>query len=70
MPMIVIGTTGDPATPLAGTERMAAALRDGRLVIVDADTHTGYGENECIIDLVDRYLLDPTSAPTSGTRCD
>ncbi|MFM8267116.1 MAG: alpha/beta hydrolase [Ilumatobacteraceae bacterium] len=70
VPMIVIGTTGDPATPLAGTERMAAALRDGRLVIVDADTHTGYGENECIIDLVDRYLLDPAAAPTSGTRCD
>lgn len=70
VPMIVIGTTGDPATPLAGTEQMAAALRDGRLVIVDAATHTGYGENECIIDLVDKYFLDPTSAPTSGTRCD
>ncbi len=46
-PIVVVGTTGDPATPLVGTEAMAAALEDGRLVVVDADQHTGYGTNEC-----------------------
>ena len=34
-PILVMGTTGDPATPLAGTRMMADALEDGRLVVVD-----------------------------------
>jgi pimeloyl-ACP methyl ester carboxylesterase len=40
-PILVMGTTGDPATPLASTRNMAKALQDGRLVIVTADQHTG-----------------------------
>lgn len=70
VPIIVIGTTGDPATPLDSTRRMADAIADGRLVVVVADKHTGYGENECIIDVVDIYLLDPTDAPDDELVCD
>ena len=33
-PIVVVGTTGDPATPLAGTRVMADTLEDGRLVVV------------------------------------
>lgn len=58
--ILVMGTTGDAATPLASTRNMAAALEDGRLVIVDADQHTGYGVNQCGDDTVDNYLVDPT----------
>ena len=57
-PIVVIGTTGDPATPLESTRDMAAALEDGRLVVVDADQHTGYGVNDCVDDIVDDYLVD------------
>lgn len=67
-PIVVIGTTGDPATPLASTERMADALEDGRLVVVEAERHTGYGVNRCIVDLVNRYLVDLES-PDDGTEC-
>ena len=49
-PIVVIGTTGDPATPLESTQAMADALEDGRLVMVDADQHTGYGVNPCVIE--------------------
>lgn len=70
VPIIVIGTTGDPATPLDSTRRMADSIADGRLVVVVADKHTGYGENECIIDIVDLYLIDPTDAPADETVCD
>lgn len=70
VPIIVIGTTGDPATPLDSTRRMADAIADGRLVVVVADKHTGYGENECIIDVVDLYLIDPTDAPDDELVCD
>jgi pimeloyl-ACP methyl ester carboxylesterase len=67
-PIVVIGTTGDPATPLESTQRMAEALEDGRLVVVEADQHTGYGVNRCVIDLVNDYLVD-LEPPESGTEC-
>jgi hypothetical protein len=67
-PVMVIGTTGDPATPLDSTVALAEALDDGRLVIVDADQHLGYGTSACINDLVNRYLID-LEAPETGTEC-
>ncbi|HUF99903.1 MAG TPA: alpha/beta hydrolase [Ilumatobacter sp.] len=67
-PIVVIGTTGDPATPLSSTEAMASTLEDGRLVIVEADQHTGYGVNQCVVELVDRYLIE-LEAPEGDTLC-
>jgi TAP-like protein len=69
-PILVMGTTGDPATPLASTEKMADALEDGRLVVVEAEGHTGYGANECSRSTIDQYLIDPAEhTPDDGTRC-
>lgn len=69
-PILVMGTTGDPATPLASTRLMADALDDGRLVIVHAEGHTGYAIGECSGDVVDRYLIDPAKdAPADGAEC-
>ena len=69
-PILVMGTTGDPATPLESSRAMAAALEDGRLVIVDAEGHTGYLPGACSGDVIDAYLLDPAnSAPENGTEC-
>ncbi|MFZ9017758.1 MAG: alpha/beta fold hydrolase [Ilumatobacteraceae bacterium] len=66
--ILVIGTTGDPSTPLDSTIRMANALDDSRLVVVVADQHTGYGVNSCVIGAVNDYLvaLEP---PEDGLRC-
>ena len=70
-PILVMGTTGDPATPLQSTRNMAKALEDGRLVIVTADQHTGYGVNQCSFDVVDNYLIDPVAnAPEDGFTCE
>jgi hypothetical protein len=68
-PIVVIGTTGDPATPLASTRAMADALDDGRLVVVTANEHTGYGRNQCVIDLVNAYLID-LEPPPEETACE
>jgi pimeloyl-ACP methyl ester carboxylesterase len=68
-PVVVVGTTGDPATPLESTRHQADALEDGRLVIVEADQHTGYGVNDCVDDAVDDYLVD-LRAPEDGLTCD
>lgn len=56
-PIVVIGTTGDAATPLASSRKMAEKLEDGRLIVVTADRHTGYGENACVVETVDTYLI-------------
>lgn len=66
--ILVIGTTGDPSTPLDSTVRMANALEDSRLLVVEADQHTGYGANRCVVDAVNDYLID-LEPPKDGLRC-
>ena len=56
-PIVVVGTTGDSATPLASSRKMAETLQDGRLIVVTANRHTGYGENDCVTGAVDSYLV-------------
>ena len=67
-PIVVVGTTGDPATPLTSSKAMADTLEDGRLVIADANEHTGYRSNECVQDVVHEYLIHLV-APDDGTVC-
>ena len=48
-PIVVVGTTRDPATPLAEAQAMASQLDSGVLVTRDGDGHTAYNSgNECI----------------------
>ena len=68
-PIVVVGTTGDPATPLQSTRNMADALEDGHLVVVTADQHTGYGLNGCVDGAVEGYLLDPGNPPQDELDC-
>jgi pimeloyl-ACP methyl ester carboxylesterase len=67
-PVLVIGTTGDPSTPLESSRSMSDSLEDGRLVVVDANQHTGYGANRCVIDVVNQYLID-LQPPPDETTC-
>ncbi|MBI5090288.1 MAG: alpha/beta fold hydrolase [Actinobacteria bacterium] len=68
-PVLVVGTTGDPATPIEGTQAMADALDGGRLLTVVGDEHTGYRINECSTETIDRYLIE-LELPAEGTRCE
>jgi pimeloyl-ACP methyl ester carboxylesterase len=68
-PILVVATTGDPATPFTGTEAMATTLEDGHLVIVHADQHTGYGVNDCVDHAVEDYLVRPTAPLAATTDC-
>ncbi|MEY4044785.1 MAG: hypothetical protein RL644_1053 [Actinomycetota bacterium] len=56
-PIIVVGTTGDSATPLASSRKMAETLEDGRLIVLDAQRHTGYGANDCVTGAVNDFLI-------------
>ena len=57
-PIIVIGTTRDPATPLRWARSLAGQLDSGVLVTRNGDGHTGYrAGNPCVDDTVERYLV-------------
>lgn len=57
-PIVVVGATGDPATPLDGVRAMADALGKSVIITVDANRHTTYLANDCVTSIVDRYLVD------------
>jgi pimeloyl-ACP methyl ester carboxylesterase len=68
-PAIVIGTTGDPATPYAGARDLRRRLEGSRLLTFESTEHGSYAKGvDCIDDAVDRYLVDRV-LPPRGTRC-
>ncbi|MEU1516958.1 alpha/beta hydrolase [Streptomyces sp. NPDC005811] len=70
-PILVVGNTGDPATPYEGARRMATALGKGVGVELTyrGQGHGAYGsKNTCVREAVDGYLLDG-KVPTAGTVC-
>ena len=68
-PIVVIGTTRDPATPYAWAEALASQLESGVLVTRDGDGHTGYNAgNECVDEAVEAYLVDG-DVPQDGLSC-
>ncbi len=68
-PIMVIGTTRDPATPYEWAEALAQQLESGFLVTREGDGHTGYNAgNECVDRAVEDYLIDGT-VPQEGLTC-
>ena len=67
--IVVVGSTGDAATPLEGTRNMVTALGRARLVISPLEQHTTYGSDLCVTKIVDDYLLNLTDGPDI-TTCD
>ncbi|MGW6744536.1 alpha/beta hydrolase [Streptomyces sp. NPDC055025] len=70
-PILIVGNTGDPATPYAGARAMAEAL--GKGVGVEITYHgQGHGSydsgNPCVQGAVNNYLLNGT-VPAAGTVC-
>jgi pimeloyl-ACP methyl ester carboxylesterase len=70
-PILVVGNTGDPATPYEGTRKMVRALGPGVGVELtyEGQGHGAYdSKNKCVQDAVNGYLLDG-KVPTAGTVC-
>ena len=55
-PVLVVGTTGDPATPYTGAKELVRRIDGSRLLTFVSTEHTAYTKNDCINDAVDRYL--------------
>lgn len=68
-PILVVGTTGDPATPHAWAVALAEQLDSGRLLTYEGEGHTAYMRGSACVDrAVDRYLIDGV-LPGEGATC-
>jgi pimeloyl-ACP methyl ester carboxylesterase len=67
-PIVVVGTTGDPATPYAWAQALAKELTSAVLVTHDGEGHTAYLTDSCVQRAVDDYLLGLT-VPKAGLTC-
>jgi pimeloyl-ACP methyl ester carboxylesterase len=68
-PILVVGTTGDPATPYGWAQALSKQLESGVLLTYEGEGHTAYSRSvPCIDDAVEAYLIDG-KAPEDGKRC-
>jgi hypothetical protein len=68
-PILVIGTTRDPATPFVWAQALAKQLSSGVLLTHDGDGHTAYiDKDSCVDSVVAKYVLD-LQPPKPGTVC-
>ena len=67
-PILVVGTSGDPVTPIVGAEEMAEDLEAGVLLVWQGAGHTAYPKNRCINASVNAYLINLTP-PVDGLTC-
>ncbi|WP_341830292.1 alpha/beta hydrolase [Trueperella pyogenes] len=68
-PIVVVGTTGDPATPYEWGPAFAKNLENSRFVTWKGEGHTAYSRaGNCIKGALDKYLLTG-EAPEDGLTC-
>ena len=67
-PILVMGSTGDVATPYPQAVRVAADLANGVLLTIDIQGHVALGASDCATAAATRYLVDLT-VPAPGTHC-
>lgn len=68
-PILVVGTTGDPATPYEWAVALADQLASAELLTWEGEGHTAYGRGgACVSDVVETYLLQG-ELPAGGASC-
>ena len=67
-PILVIGTEGDPATPLEGAVDLADQLENAVLLTWEGEGHTAYPKTDCVTRTVNDYLIRGV-APVDDLTC-
>ncbi|MGH3648813.1 MAG: alpha/beta hydrolase, partial [Micromonosporaceae bacterium] len=67
-PILVVGTTGDPATPYEQAGVLAKLLGTGVLITYEGEGHTAYPKRGCLDDVINPYLIE-LQAPKSEVTC-
>lgn len=69
--ILIVSTTGDPATPYENGVKLAEQLDNAFLLSYDGEGHLAYrgsGGDECVVDTVDNYLINGT-LPSQDLFC-
>jgi hypothetical protein len=66
-PLLVVGTTDDPATPYAWAVHVAKELAHGVLLTHDGDDHVAYFYSACVRSAVQTYLVSLVTPPAGST---
>ncbi len=66
--ILVVGNTGDNATPYTWAEAVAETLSNGHLLTYEGEGHTSYGRDECVDAIIHRYLVS-LEVPPEGATC-
>ncbi len=69
-PILVIGTTRDPATPYAWSVSLAGELSKGDLLTVEGSDHVSYFYSACVRTDVQTYLVSGATPPVGATCSD
>jgi pimeloyl-ACP methyl ester carboxylesterase len=68
-PIVVVGTTRDPATPYEWSVRLRKELSNASLLTFDGDGHTAYARsNSCIDNAINDYYTGG-KVPQDGKKC-
>ena len=68
-PILVVGTTNDPATPYTWAKSLASELENGHLVTYHGEGHTAYNKsNSCVNNAVDDFFVSGT-VPQKDPNC-
>lgn len=65
--ILIVGTQGDPATPIEWTSQMATALGSPQVIVYGGSGHTASLNRECVTTQVTTFFVD--GALTSPTDC-
>lgn len=66
--VLLIGTTGDPATPYEYAESMHESLKSSRLITLNGNGHLGFDQSRCVQQIVHRYAVQ-RQAPGRDLTC-
>jgi len=67
VPLVVVGTRFDPATPYSGAVAMASSLGNAVLLSWEGNGHGAVGRSDCVTRLVGDYLANLTVPPVAST---
>ena len=68
-PILVVGTTNDPATPYVWAKALAKELQNGHLITYRGEGHTAYNKsNPCVNKAVDDFFVGGT-VPDKDPQC-
>jgi pimeloyl-ACP methyl ester carboxylesterase len=67
-PILLVGNTGDPVTPVSGAESLSHGIEGSEVLTYDGVGHTAHMRDDCATKHIDDYLITG-KLPASNTVC-